>query len=125
MFPIDTYLKVIKYLNKTIADEAEVKSALATAEATPEVEVEITNILTQMDELDAALLAERSSPNSAMTRADVVEWEPGQRSKGMTTALNILRQQLANLLGVEYQYPSTCQSFGTITFDTRTILWRH
>ncbi|MGL5944257.1 MAG: hypothetical protein ACRC2S_28580 [Waterburya sp.] len=120
MFPPSTYLKIIKYLNLTIADEAEVKAALTTAEATLEVEVEVSNVLTKIDTLEQALLAERSSPNSAMTRADVVEWQPGKRTAGMLVALKELKQQLANLLGLEYEIPSN--ELGTVVTRITAIL---
>ncbi len=121
-FPTDTYLKVIKCLNLTIDDEIVVKAALAIAEATPEVETEVTNILDQIAVLEGSILAELSSPNSAMIRADVVEWEGGgARAKGMKQALGTLKQQLANLLGLEYNL-APGYGCGTFSLPTRTIL---
>lgn len=121
MFPSNTYLRVIKALNIVIAQVQSVHDALATAEADPLLEAEVLSLLDQIEAVEAALFAERSSPNSAMTRADVVEWQPGKRTEGMTTALNVLKHQLANLLGVTWNNLKP-GSLGTQSISTQTIL---
>lgn len=122
-FPSNTYLKVLGYLNKTIADADEVKAALATAETTPEVEAEVTEVLEKLATLEGNLYTEQSSPNSAMTRADVIEWQPGQRTRGMTTSLNSYKQKLANLLGLTWVKPTSGTGIcGPTIVQTRTIL---
>ena len=118
-FSSNTYLKVIAYLNTTIAEAPKVQTALAAAEAVPEIEQEVTEILSQIASLEGRLLAENSSPNSAMIRADVVEWSRGDRTKGMNIALSMLKQRLANLLGLNYN-PSS-KGCGTTSIKTRTI----
>ena len=117
-FPNNTYLDIIKYLNLSIEDRPRVKTALLRAEEDPELEVEIINMVVQISSIEAALLEERSSPNSAMIRADVVEWQPGARTQGMTTALRVLKRRLGNLLGIEYKSSSYG---GTTSISTRTI----
>ena len=122
MFPSDTYLKVIKYLNITIAQADSIHTALSEAEAKPEVEAEVTEVLGKIATLEAGILAERSSPNSAMIRADVVEWEGGgARSRGMIVALNLLKQELANLLGLEWEDENYGFS-GVTVLQTRSII---
>lgn len=122
-FPSNTYLKVIGYLDKTIADADEVKAALNTAEATPEVEAEVTEVLEKLATLEANLYTEQSSPNSAMIRADVIEWQPGQRSKGLNTSLSSYKQRLANLIGLTWVKPNSGTGIcGPTTVQTRTIL---
>ena len=123
MFPENTYLKVIKHLNITIADAASVQIALDVAEQSPAIETEVASILAFIEDLAGKIATEQSSPNSAMTRADVVEWEGGgARTKGMYTALNNAKRLLANMLGLPWSPPSSGYSCGTISMGTRTIL---
>lgn len=120
MLPSNTYLRVIKALNIVIAQVQSVHDALASAEIDPLLEAEILNFLDQIEAVESALLAERSSPNSAMTRADVVEWQPGKRTDGMVTALKVLKTQLANLLGITWNNLKC--GLGTQSISTQTIL---
>ena len=122
-FPSNTYLKIIKYLNITIADAESVQSALDSAESSPEVEAEVNDILSQLAALESSLLAERNNPNSAMIRADVVEWEGGgARSRGMIVASNNLKRELANLLGLTWNKQVVKSDCGSISIQSRTIL---
>lgn len=121
MFPTTTYLSVIQYLDKSISDVAEIQDALLVAEAIPEVEAEVIEVLDRIEALNDAIASERASVNSAMIRADVIEWEAGKRSAGMVTAINVLKDYLARLLGLTYKN-KTYGACGTFTIPTQTII---
>jgi hypothetical protein len=43
----------------------------------------VLTVLEKLDELEEAIATEQSSTSFALTKADVVEWAPGQRTSGM------------------------------------------
>lgn len=54
--------------------------------------------LTEMDTLDAALATELGSANYALIKADVLEWQPGNRTEGIKERFNDLRKEIAFIL---------------------------
>jgi len=62
---------------------------------------EVEKDLTQLEKLSTQLTTELSSPNSALTRADVLQFAEGQRAKGMIILQYNLIQKLANTLGLK------------------------
>lgn len=117
MFPPNTYLTILTTLNWSIARADDVKAALAMAETMPEIEVAITGTLVQLAAVSESLLAEQSSANAGLIKADVLEWaSPEARSGGMIALKARLTQELANLLGLEWSnnfiYPGGATSVG-------------
>ena len=111
LFDPNTYLKILTYLNWSIAKAEEVKTALATAELIPEVETEVKETLERLFSISEALDAEQGSANAGLIKADVLEWaSPEARSSGMVTLKSELTQQLANLLGLDWQSKIICSN---------------
>jgi hypothetical protein len=119
-FPNNTFLQVAKYLNIKIANAQAIHDALAIAEANEHVFAEVTAVLAELVIAEARLKAELGSPNHAMIRADVVEWSPHTRAKGLTQNYSSLRQQLANLLDLNWNKPVS-GSLGTDSYPTQFI----
>lgn len=65
-------------------------------------------ILTNLTTIETAIISERSSPNGALIRADVLEWQPGSRTSGMTTQRDDLIEKLRMRLGL----PPTASDWG-------------
>lgn len=108
MFLPNTYLKILTLLNWSIARADEVKAALTVAQTMPEIETAITGTLEQLAAVSEALLAEQSSANAGLIKADVLEWaSPEARSGGMIALKARLTQELANLLGLEWSLTTT------------------
>ena len=117
LFDPNTYLKILTYLNWSIAKAEEVKTALATAELIPEVETEVKETLERLSSISQALDAEQGSANAGLIKADVLEWaSPEARSSGMVALKAELTQQLANLLGLDWGnttiYPNSSMVIG-------------
>ena len=61
----------------------------------------ILDTLTKLEAVALKLSEEQSNPNSALIRADVLEWEGGgKRSAGITAEYGRLKAYLANLLNI-------------------------
>ena len=96
-FSSDFYLKVLQHLRLKISDADTIKAALAEAETDLDLEAAVTTTVADLDTVCQALINEQSSPNSALIRADVLEWSEGERSTGMMSRKRDLQQQLAPL----------------------------
>lgn len=75
----------------------------------PEVEKMVRDRLDRAIALMNTLEQERSSPNFALSKADVLEWDAKARSQGMLVQKSQLKQELATLLGIKNwkkSYPS-------------------
>ena len=57
--------------------------------------------LIKLEALELIIATELESPNSALSRADVLEWVPGQRAKGMIIRQFNLMKKLGNTLGIK------------------------
>ena len=62
---------------------------------------EVDKDLIKLEALELTIAIELESPNSALSRADVLEWVPGQRAKGMIIRQFNLMKKLGNTLGVK------------------------
>lgn len=51
-------------------------------------------ILVNLQTIETAIISERSSTNSSLIRADVLEWQPGSRTSGMTDQRDDLIEKL-------------------------------
>jgi hypothetical protein len=120
-FAENTYLKVLKYLNMPIKYAETVHAVLAEAEADENVLQEVNDLLAELAIAEAKLKAELGSTNHALIQADVVKWEAGTRSKGLHLNYANLRQQLANLLNLEW-YRGGSSISGTTSYPT-TPVW--
>jgi hypothetical protein len=101
-FASTDYLRVLNHLSLAIAAADLVKTQLTASEADSGLEQAIKDTLDELDTLRSTLSTERSSANAALIRADVLEWQSGQRTEGMEQERLELQLQLANLLGVEW-----------------------
>jgi hypothetical protein len=119
-FAENTYLKVIKYLNMPIKHAETVHAALIETEVDENVVSEVNDLLAELAIAEAKLKAELSSTNHALIQADVVKWEAGTRAKGLHVNYANLRQQLANLLNLEW-YRGGSGIPGTTSYPTTTV----
>ena len=68
----------------------------------PEVVPTVQSLLTQLTELESTIGTELSSPNSALKRADVLEWESSEaRNAGMFQQRARIIDQIYRLLDLE------------------------
>ena len=105
-FAVTDWLRVIKHLALNKADkEAEVRAALTAAESDSDLEAEVKAVLDQLDSIRDAIATERNNPNSALVKADVLEWEAGKRTDGMNLERQELRLYLASLLNISIASP--------------------
>lgn len=75
--------------------------ALVATEEGEDFESQILSLLAQLDSLELKISEEKLNVNSALIRADVLEWEGGgKRSRGMIDEYGKLRGSLANFLGI-------------------------
>lgn len=61
---------------------------------------QVLQILTDFQNIERAMVLERSSVNAALKRADVLEWETGSRTSGMLTGRDDLIEKLRYQLGL-------------------------
>ncbi|MCC5640628.1 hypothetical protein LC593_33315 [Nostoc sp. CHAB 5844] len=61
---------------------------------------QILQIMTDFETVERAIINERSSPNSALKKADVLEWETGSRTSGMMAQRDDLIEKLRYQLGL-------------------------
>ena len=81
----------------------------------PEVEEMVRDRLKRAMNLMTTIEQERSSANFALSKADVLEWDSRERSRGMLLQKLQLKNELANLLGISYwqrSYPVGSASIG-------------
>jgi len=101
-FTLGDRYRIIEHLSLPIAQESTVVKCMDAVTTKSDLLVNrILGILEQLDDISSKLAAERSSPNSALVKADVLEWQAGARSHGMLQQRGELVRQLANLLGIE------------------------
>ena len=62
---------------------------------------EVEKDLAKLEKLELVIAAELESPNSALSKADVLEFVEGQRAKGMIIRQYNLVKKLGNTLGIE------------------------
>ena len=86
----------------------------------PEVEQMVRDRLGRAETLMREIEQERSSPNFALSKADVLEWNPKQRSQGMLLQKLQLKKELANLLGITNWEQS--YQVGTRSIPVRRVL---
>jgi hypothetical protein len=116
---VDKY-KIIKYLYLPASQEGMVQDAMNLVQEKSEILVtEVQGILTELDDLTTLLSNERNSPNGALIKADVLEWEGGKRTEGMKESRTELTTQLANLLGLEINRQTR---MATTSIDIQVIL---
>ena len=116
MFPTNTYLKILNFLDWSINRADEVKTALATAESDPEIEAEISDLILRLTTLCQAIEDGIACGENAMTKMDVIEWDVSKRGNDAKNLKNQLIKKLANLLSLDWSNLSTC-SGGAITYD--------
>jgi len=101
MFNDSDWLLVIMRLNIDMSFKDKVQLAMSNLETnSPEAVPAVQDLLAQLAEVNTAIATEQSSVNNSLIRADVLEWEEGGRSTGMTNQESRLQQQLYNLLGL-------------------------
>lgn len=61
---------------------------------------QVLGVINDLAQVEQALKQERLSPNSALKKADVLEWEVGARSQGMTALRDELIEKLRYHLGL-------------------------
>ncbi|MFN6572404.1 hypothetical protein [Dendronalium sp. ChiSLP03b] len=61
---------------------------------------QVVQILTNLQTIERAIVSERSSVNSALIRADVLEWDTRSRTTGMLTGRDDLIEKLRYQLGL-------------------------
>ena len=103
MFNSDDWGLVIQHLGLSMTDEPNVKAAMTALETDhPEVVPTVQSLLTQLTELENTISSELSSSNSALVRADVLEWEGSeQRNAGMFQQRARIVDQIYRLLNLE------------------------
>lgn len=102
MFDSEDWVLVIQYLGLSMTNEFNVQAAMSDLTTNkPEVATVVKSLLTQLEEIEAAIGSELSSPNSALIKADVLEWEPGQRNAGMFQQRTRIIDQIYRLLNLE------------------------
>ena len=74
----------------------------------------IRTVLESLNTIETAIQTEKSSPNSALVKADVLEWNAGVRAAGMESRRDELINQMLMLLA----FPPTPDQVGG------AILWR-
>ncbi|MDP8933777.1 MAG: hypothetical protein M3N42_06435 [Cyanobacteriota bacterium] len=62
---------------------------------------EVEKDLVKLEKLDEKIAAELESPNSALSKADVLEFVEGQRAKGMIIRQYNLVKKLGQTLGIQ------------------------
>lgn len=119
MFNPSDYLKILKYLNLSINYKTEILQKLSEIEGDAILENEVKQTLNNLDAIQTTITNERNNPNSALIRADVLEWEPGgKRTEGMLEERLTLLYHLANLLGLEWRQTIASR---TISIEARFI----
>ncbi len=99
MFSADTLVKIVRFLGFSLGDKDVIQQALTNIEINaPEFIPAIEFLTSELEQLEATIAEEMSSANSALIRADVLEWEAGARSEGMLNRRSELRHRIYNLL---------------------------
>lgn len=103
MFNPNDWILVVQYLGLSMEDAPQVQSAMSDlATNHPDVVPVVQSLLSQLTELETSISSELSSPNYALTKADVLEWsEGGQRATGMFAQARRLIDQIYRLLNLE------------------------
>lgn len=86
----------------------------------PEVEEMVRDRLKRAMNLMTTIEQERSSANFALSKADVLEWDSRERSRGMLIQKSQLKKEIANLLGIRNW--ETSYSVGSTSIPIRRIL---
>lgn len=82
--------------------EAQIQDILDRVLTTPDRIELIDNLISDIEDLNDAIAAEQSSPNNALIKADVLEWQGyGTRTAGAIALRLELLTRLSNLLGLE------------------------
>jgi hypothetical protein len=85
----------------TLFTEGEIWTRLDDIEQKSEFLVkQVLGVVSKLEQVEQALDQERMSPNSALKKADVLEWEVGSRSQGMTSLRDELIEKLRYHLGL-------------------------
>ncbi len=103
MFNNNDWVLVIQYLGLSRSDGSQVQMAMSDLSSNyPEVVPTVQSLLTQLTELESTIGTELSSPNSALKRADVLEWESSEaRNAGMFQQRARIIDQIYRLLDLE------------------------
>ena len=84
-----------------VFQQSDIWSRMDMLEATSEYLVQqVQSILQTLENVEKAITAERSSPNAALVKADVLEWDVGRRTAGMYAQRDESIEQLRNILGL-------------------------
>ena len=92
-------VRIALYLGIETFDKIAIALEIAESKSVFLIE-EVEKDLTELENLSTVLTTELSSPNSALTQADVLRFAEGQRAKGMIILQYNLIQKLANTLGL-------------------------
>lgn len=110
-------VRIALYLEAASFDE--VLTALKDAEKTSVFLIEqVRKDLDKLESLAVKLEAELSSPNSALTRADVLHFAEGQRAKGMI----IMQYNLMKKLGDDLNIAPNLKTIESIAYSMGFVL---
>lgn len=102
-FDSNTYIRVLKALNVSIAKSELIENALVQAENNPDLVLEIESTLQELDSTQSTLTARLNDPNASLIQADVLRWSDRERKTfGLEQTKYNLQLQLANLLGLDW-----------------------
>lgn len=102
MFELDDWVEILVALDLSTKYKTPLVGAMTSIDIdSPELVPIVLGLTNSIKELKQAILTERSNPNSALIKADVLEWSEGKRATGMIRQKEQLQKELFNLLNLE------------------------
>ncbi len=101
MFDNNDWTRILVGLGFNVSIKILILQAMAAIETdSPELVPLIQAKLTELEQINALIASEQSSPNSALIKADVLEWSENQRLAGMLSRRQELKQIIFDLLNL-------------------------